>query len=193
VLNPTPSPTCAACQAPLSIDGFDPARKELRCGGCGIIAVIVRGGAPLGSIPLPRGLRVTTGATLVVTWSRPVAWLALAVGGALLIAALFAAERAGILALAGLIVGGGGGYDLWRQPVVRAGADVVAAKGGAMIARDDLDQLYVRKGLGGYEVRATDRQGGDWPLLEVDTLWDALAVEHLIEGHLGISDAPVGR
>ncbi len=185
-------PCCTGCRTPLSIDEFDPIRKELRCTGCGVIAVVVRGNAPLGSVPLPRGLRIQTGATLVLTWARPLAWAAIA-GGVALLALALVVEPGALFGLAGLMFTGGGGFDLWRQPVLRAGPDAVAARRGAFIPLADLDQLYVRRGLAGFEVRATDRQGGDWPLLEVPTLWDALAVEHLVEGHLGITDAPVPR
>lgn len=186
----TPTPACTACGAALSIDGFDPARKELSCGGCGRVAVVVRGRAPLGSIPLPARLRVRRGETLVLTWSRPWTGIAAGVGLALVVIALASAAPA--LGAVGAVAAAAGAWGWRSSPRIVAGVAGVEVWGGVRIPRDELVQVYVVRGPAGVELRARGRSGADWLLVNTATLWDALAIEHLLEAHLQLPDAPVG-
>ncbi len=50
---------CHACHEPVSIDGLDPASKELRCAACGQVVVVVRRPSLSGTVPIPSNLRIS--------------------------------------------------------------------------------------------------------------------------------------
>ncbi len=186
-------PTCPQCHDELSIEGFDPTRKELRCSGCGELAIVVRG-RPRAPIPVPKGLWIRRdGATLLIR--RRGNWLGLAlIGlgvGLIAVAALLAAAP-GIFYVMGAIAIGRGSFDLWRGDWLRVAGGKLQVRGGLAVDVADLVQIYVvRISVGELEVRALDHGGAPWPLLRTGSLWVALAIEHVVEEHIGLLDVPM--
>jgi hypothetical protein len=152
--------------------------------------VVIRRRAEPGTVPIPAGLRIRTeGAQLTIRWRhgwQVPALVALAV--ALVVAAFLWPATSSLFLLGGVAAGARGGLALWRAPWLRVAGGRLSVR-GVELPIADLVQIYVvRATVDELEVRALDHGGAPWTLVRTGSLWEALAIEHLVEEHLRLHD-----